>query len=104
MGAEPRDAADAPVRPGCWLACDNRPGRAAHMVTAVHGGRVWFGDREPLHVGFLSWWRIVDPPSGKGGKARSGARSSEAGKDSIIGRSVRQVIIDDLGELSEALQ
>lgn len=38
------------------------------MVTAVHGGKVWFGDREPLHVGFLSWWRIVDPPSGKGGK------------------------------------
>ena len=38
------------------------------MVTAVHGGRVWFGDREPLHVGFLPWWRIVDPPSGKGGK------------------------------------
>lgn len=60
MGAEPRDAADAPVRPGCWLACDNRPGRAAHMVTAVHGGRVWLGDREPLHVGFLPWWRIVD--------------------------------------------
>ena len=47
MGAEPRDAADAPVRPGCWLACDNRPGRAAHMVTAVHGGRVWFGDHDP---------------------------------------------------------
>ena len=68
VGAEPRDAADAPVRPGCWLACDNRPGRAAHMVTAVHGGRVWFGDREPLHVGFLPWWRVVDPPNGKGGK------------------------------------
>lgn len=30
------------------------------MVTAVHGGRVWFGDREPLHVGFLPWWRVVD--------------------------------------------
>ena len=41
---------------------------AAHMVTAVHGGRVWFGDREPLHVGFLPWWRVVDPPNGKGGK------------------------------------
>lgn len=65
MGAEPTAAADAPVRPGCWLACDNRPGRAAHMVTAVHGGRVWFGDREPLHVGFLPWWRVVDPPNGK---------------------------------------
>lgn len=38
------------------------------MVTAVHGGRVWFGDRDPLHVGFLPWWRIVDPPRGKGGK------------------------------------
>lgn len=74
------------------------------MVTAVHGGRVWFGDREPLHVGFLPWWRVVDPPNGKDGKARSGARSTEAGKDSIIGRSVRQVIIDDLGEVSEALQ
>lgn len=71
------------------------------MVTAVHGGRVWFGDREPLHVGFLPWWRVVGPPNGK---ASSGARSSEAGKDSIIGRSVRQVIIDDLGEISEALQ
>lgn len=68
MVAEPRDAADAPVRPGCWLACDNRPGRAAYMVTAVHGGRVWFGDREPLHVGFLPWWRVVDPPNGKDGK------------------------------------
>lgn len=71
------------------------------MVTAVHGGRVWFGDREPLHVGFLPWWRVVDPPRGK---ASSGARSSEAGKDSLIGRSFRQVIIDDLGEVSEALQ
>lgn len=101
MGAEPRDAAVAPVRPGCWLACDNRPGRAAHMVTAVHGGRVWFGDREPLHVGFLPWWRIVDPPRGK---APSGARSAGTGKGSIIGRSVRQVIIDDIGEASEALQ
>lgn len=70
------------------------------MVTAVHGGRVWFGDREPLHVGFLPWWRIVDPPRGK---APSGARSAEAGKGSIIGRSYRQVIIDDLGEASEAL-
>lgn len=38
------------------------------MVTAVHGGRVWFGDREPLHVGFLPWWRVVDPPRGKDGK------------------------------------
>lgn len=47
------------------------------MVTAVHGGMVWFGDREPLHVGFLPWWRVVDPPNGK---ASSGARSSEAGK------------------------
>lgn len=71
------------------------------MVTAVHGGRVWFGDREPLHIGFLPWWRVVDPPRGK---ASSGARSSEAGKDSLIGRSFRQVIIDDLGEVSEALQ
>lgn len=71
------------------------------MVTAVHGGRVWFGDREPLHVGFLPWWRIVDPPRGK---APGGARSAGTGKDSIIGRSYRQVIIDDLGEASEALQ
>lgn len=71
------------------------------MVTAVHGGRVWFGDREPLHVGFLPWRRIVDPPNGK---APSGARSAGTGKDSLIGRSVRQVIIDDLGEVSEALQ
>ena len=47
------------------------------MVTAVHGGRVWFGDREPLHVGFLPWWRIVDPPRGKGGKAPGGARGTE---------------------------
>lgn len=101
MGAEPRNAADAPVRPGCWLACDNRPGRAAHMVTAVHGGRVWFGDREPLHVGFLPWWRVVDPPQGK---APSGARSFGTGKDLLFGRSVCQVIIDDLGEISEALQ
>lgn len=74
------------------------------MVTAVHGGRVWFGDREPLHVGFLPWWRVVDPSNGKGGKAPSGARSAGTGKDSLIGRSVRQVIIDDLGEVSEALQ
>lgn len=74
------------------------------MVTAVHGGMVWFGDREPLHVGFLPWWRVVDPPNGKGGKAPSGARSAGTGKDSLIGRSVRQVIIDDLGEVSEALQ
>ena len=71
------------------------------MVTAVHGGRVWFGDREPLHVGFLPWWRVLDPPRGK---APGAARSSEAGKDSLIGRSVRQVIVDDLGEVSEALQ
>ena len=101
MGAEPRDATAAPVRPGCWLACDNRPGRAAHMVTAVHGGRVWFGDREPLHVGFLPWWRIVEPPRGK---APGAARSAETGKDLLFGRSVCQVIIDDLGEISEALQ
>lgn len=74
------------------------------MVTAVHGGRVWFGDREPVRVGFLPWWRVVDPPNGKGGKAPSGARSAGTGKDSLIGRSVRQVIIDDLGEVSEALQ
>ena len=99
MGAEPRYAADAPVRPGCWLACDNRPGRAAHMVTAVHGGKVWFGDREPLHVGFLPWWRVVDPPRGK---ASSGARSSEA-KDSIIGKIGRQGRSDGLREASEAL-
>mgnify|MGYP004566404007 FL=1 len=70
------------------------------MVTAVHGGRVWFGDREPLHVGFLPWWRIVDPPRGK---ASDAARSAEAGKDSIVGRSVRQVIIDDIEEVWEAL-
>ena len=38
------------------------------MVTAVHGGKVWFGDREPLHVGFLPWRRVVDPPNGKDGK------------------------------------
>lgn len=71
------------------------------MVTAVHGGRVWFGDREPLHVGFLPWWRVVDPPRGK---APGAARSAGTGKDSLIGRSVRQVIVDDLGEASEALQ
>lgn len=100
MGAEPRDAADAPVRPGCWLACDNRPGRAAHMVTAVHGGRVWFGDREPLHVGFLPWWRVVDPPRWK---APSGARSTEAGKDSIIGKIGRQGRSNGLREASEEL-
>ena len=70
------------------------------MVTAVHGGRVWFGDREPLHVGFLPWWRIVDPPNGK---ASSGARSSEAGKDSIIGEIGRQGRSDGLREASEAL-
>lgn len=70
------------------------------MVTAVHGGKVWFGDREPLHVGFLSWWRIVDPPNGK---ASSVARSSEAGKDSIIGKIGRQGRSDGLREASEAL-
>lgn len=70
------------------------------MVTAVHGGRVWFGDREPLHVGFLPWWRIVEPPQGK---ASGGARSAAAGKDSLIGKSYRQVVIDDLKEISEAL-
>lgn len=71
------------------------------MVTAVHGGRVWFGDREPLHVGFLPWWRIVDPPNRK---ASSGARSSEVGKDSIIGKIGRQGRSDGLREASEALQ
>ena len=70
------------------------------MVTAVHGGRVWFGDREPLHVGFLPWWRVVDLPRGK---ASSGARSSEAGKDSIIGKIGRQGRSDGLREASEAL-
>lgn len=70
------------------------------MVTAVHGGRVWFGDREPLHVGFLPWWRVVDPPNWK---ASSGARSSEAGKDSIIGKIGRQGRSDGLREASEAL-
>lgn len=70
------------------------------MVTAVHGGRVWFGDREPLHVGFLPWWRVVDPPRGK---ASSGARSSEAVKDSIIGKIGRQGRSDGLREASEAL-
>lgn len=73
------------------------------MVTAVHGGRVWFGDREPLHVGFLPWWRIVDPPSGKDGKAPSGARSAGTGKDSIIGKIGRQRRSDGLREASEAL-
>lgn len=73
------------------------------MVTAVHGGRVWFGDREPLHVGFLPWWRIVDPPRGKGGKAPSGAQSTEAGKDSLIGKIGRQRRSDGLREASEAL-
>ena len=68
------------------------------MVTAVHGGRVWFGDREPLHVGFLPWWRVVDPPNGK---ASSGARSSEAGK--VIGKIGRQGRSDGLREASEAL-
>ena len=71
------------------------------MVTAVHGGRVWFGDREPLHVGFLPWWRVVDPPQGK---ASGGARSAEAGKGPLVGKSYRQVVIDDLEEISEALQ
>ena len=73
------------------------------MVTAVHGGRVWFGDREPLHVGFLPWWRVVDPPRGKGGKAPGGARGPETGKSSLVGKSGRQVFIDDLEEISEAL-
>ena len=62
------------------------------MVTAVHGGKVWFGDREPLHVGFLPR-----------GKAPSGARSTEAGKDSIIGKIGRQGRSDGLREASEAL-
>ena len=70
------------------------------MVTAVHGGRVWFGDREPLHVGFLPWLRVVDPPRGK---APSGARSAETGKDSIIGKIGRQGRSDGLREASEAL-
>ena len=100
MGAEPRDAADAPVRPGCWLACDNRPGRAAHMITAVHGGRVWFGNREPLHVGFLPWWRVVDPPRGK---APGAARSAGTGKNSLIGKIGRQGRSDGLREASEVL-
>lgn len=73
------------------------------MVTAVHGGRVWFGDREPLHVGFLPWWRVVDPPNGKGGKARSGARSAETGKDSLIGKIGRQGRSDGPREASEVL-
>ena len=73
------------------------------MVTAVHGGRVWFGDREPLHVGFLPWWRVVDPPQGKGGKAPCGARGAETGKGPLVGKSYRQVVIDDLEEISEAL-
>lgn len=70
------------------------------MVTAVHGGRVWFGDREPLHVGFLPWWRIVDPPNGN---APGGARSTETGKDSLIGKIGRQGRSDGLREASEAL-
>ena len=69
------------------------------MVTAVHGGRVWFGDREPLHVGFLPWWRVVEPPRGKGERAPCAARSAEAGKGPLVGRSVRQVIIDDIEEV-----
>lgn len=70
------------------------------MVTAVHGGRVWFGDREPLHVGFLPWWRVVDPPRGK---ASSGAQRAEMTEDSIIGKSGRQRRSDGLREASEAL-
>ena len=70
------------------------------MVTAVHGGRVWFGDREPLHVGFLPWWRIMDPPRGK---APSGATSARTGKDSLIGKIGRQGRSDGLREASEAL-
>lgn len=47
------------------------------MVTAVHGGRVWFGDREPLHVGFLPWWRVVDPPPRKGFQRRAKLRGGQ---------------------------
>lgn len=47
------------------------------MVTAVHGGRVWFGDREPLRVGFLPWWRVVDPPRGKAAMGRGSERDPE---------------------------
>ena len=73
------------------------------MVTAVHSGRVWFGDREPLHVGFLPWWRVVDPPQGKGGKAPCGARGAETGKGPLVGKIGRQGRSDGLREASEAL-
>lgn len=73
------------------------------MVTAMHGGRVWFGDREPLHVGFLPWWRVVDPPNGKGGKAPGGAQRAETTENSIIGKNGRQGRSDGLREASEAL-
>ena len=53
MGAV--DADGAPVEPGRWLACGNRPAARPHMVTAVDGRFVWLADREPLHVGFLPW-------------------------------------------------
>ena len=35
------------------------------MVMAVDEDYVYFADREPLHVGFLPWWRVVEPPKGK---------------------------------------
>lgn len=60
----PRDAADVRVEPGCRLQCVNGR-RAPHMVMAVDEDYVYFADREPLHVGFLPWWRVVEPPKGK---------------------------------------
>ena len=53
------------------------------MVTAVDGRLVRFADREPLHVGFLPWWRVVDgPEGGKAGEPADGARDAETTKDS----------------------
>lgn len=66
-----RDGAGKRVCPGCWLACANRPAARPHMVEAVNGRFVRFADREPLHVGFLPWWRVVDgPEGGNKGKGR----------------------------------
>ena len=62
---EARDKDGAEVVPGCWIAAASRPEARPHMVTAVDGRLVWLADREPLHVGFLPWWRVVDAPKGK---------------------------------------
>lgn len=55
------------------------------MVTAVDGRLVWFADREPLHVGFLPWWRVVEGPDGrKLDKPLDGAKVAETIKDSTM--------------------